>query len=149
MENQSIESLYHDLLGAWDLRDAKKYASLFRTDAEVIGFDGSVMSGAKEIENQLSEIFASHPTATYVAKVRQILPFGKSGAVLSAIAGMVPRGGSDINPNVNAMQTLIAEQIEGRWKIVLFQNTPAALHGRPHLAAQLTQELRQVLKSKG
>ena len=33
----------------------------------------------------------------------------------------------------------------GRWRIILFQNTPAQFHGRPELAQQLTDELRELL----
>jgi hypothetical protein len=36
---------------------------------------------------------------------------------------------------------------EGKWRIALFQNTPAAFHGRPELAEQLSADLRHVLAS--
>jgi hypothetical protein len=58
---------------------------------------------------------------------------------------MVPPGRSDINPAVNAIQLLVASHRDGRWQIELFQNTPAAFHGRPELSAALTEELRSVL----
>jgi hypothetical protein len=66
--------------------------------------------------------------------------------VLHAVAGMVPPRQSDINPAVNAMQTLVATKPDGRWQIALFQNTPAQFHGRPHLSEALTEELRQLLQ---
>jgi uncharacterized protein (TIGR02246 family) len=66
-------------------------------------------------------------------------------AILRAVAGMVPPGQSDLNPAVNAVQTLVAAKHDGRWRIALFQNTPAQFHGRPELAQQLTEELRQLL----
>jgi hypothetical protein len=52
---------------------------------------------------------------------------------------------SDINPAVNAMQTLVAMQQDGQWRIALFQNTPAQFHGRPEVAEALTEELRELL----
>lgn len=54
-------------------------------------------------------------------------------------------GGTEINPDVNAHQTLVAVQKDGKWQIQLFQNTPAQFHGRPELVEQMTEELRQVL----
>jgi hypothetical protein len=32
-----------------------------------------------------------------------------------------------------------------KWRIALFQNTPAQFHGRPELVQQLTEQLRQLL----
>lgn len=58
---------------------------------------------------------------------------------------MVPRGQSDINPNVNTHHTLIATSMGGKWRIVLFQNTPAQFHGRPELVEQMSAELRALL----
>ena len=61
---------------------------------------------------------------------------------------MVPRQGNDINPSVNAIQSLVAEKDEaGVWKVALFQNTPAAWHGRLADQEALSNELRQVVAS--
>ena len=58
------------------------------------------------------------------------------------VAGMVPPGQTRVNPAVNAVQSLVAREEGGRWLIHLFQNTPAAFHGRPDAAAALTAELQ-------
>jgi hypothetical protein len=58
---------------------------------------------------------------------------------------MVPPGGSDINPAVNSIQSLVAVRDAERWRVVLLQTTPAAFHGRPDLAEALTAELRALL----
>ncbi len=34
----------------------------------------------------------------------------------------------------------------GPWRIALFQNTPAAFHGRPEFSEQLTAELHEALR---
>ena len=56
---------------------------------------------------------------------------------------MVPSGQSEINPAVNAIQTLIGQKEQEEFLIALFQNTPAAFHGRPELSRQLTEELQE------
>jgi len=55
---------------------------------------------------------------------------------------MVPPGKSDINPETNAIQSLIAVRSGDGWQIALFQNTPAQFHGRPEQAKALTEELQ-------
>ena len=70
-------------------------------------------------------------------------------ARLRAVAGLMPPGQSDIAAQLNAIQTLIAVKREGAWRVAYFQNTPTQYHGRPELADQLTEELRQVLRTQG
>jgi uncharacterized protein (TIGR02246 family) len=103
------------------------------------------MNGRKEIQTTRAQIFADHPTASYVGKVREVRFLTPGVAVLRSVAGMVPPGQSDLNPAVNTIQTLIAVKQGNHWRIAVYQNTPAALHGRPELSAALTDELRQLL----
>ena len=140
-----VRALYQQLLDSWNKRHAGEMAALFAEDGNLIGFDGSQVNGRAEIEAHLSPIFAVHPTSAYIGKVREMRLLAPEVALLRAVAGMVPPGGADINPAVNAIQTLVTVKREGKWRIALFQNTPAQFHGRPELAQQLTEELRQLL----
>jgi len=140
-----VRALYHHLLDSWNNRDASVYASLFIEDADVIGFDGSQMTGQAEIASTLQQIFAEHQTAPYISKVRNVRFLTSEVAILRAIVGMVPPGQTDINPAVNAIQTLVAVKSDDKWRIVQFQNTPAQFHGRPELVERMTDELRQLL----
>ena len=133
------------MLDGWNNRIADAFAVPFAEDGESIGFDGSQLVGRTEIVSMIRQIFADHPTAPYVSKVKSVTLLSPEVAVLRAIAGMVPPGQSDINPAVNTLQTLIALKRDGQWRIVLFQNTPAQFHGRPELVQQMTEELRQLL----
>jgi uncharacterized protein (TIGR02246 family) len=144
-EESGIRSLYQRLLEGWNQRDAAAYGTLFEADANVIGFDGSSMNGRVEIESTLRHIFTDHVTATYVAIVREVRFLTPEIAVLRAVVGMIPPGETDVNPAVNALQTLVARQCEGQWRIALFQNTPAQFHGRPEETVALTEELRRIL----
>jgi uncharacterized protein (TIGR02246 family) len=84
-------------------------------------------------------------TATYVSKIRRVRFLAPEVAILRAVVGMVPPGKQDINPNTNAIQTLVATKQKDQWHIALFQKTPAQFHGRPELVEALTEELRQLL----
>jgi uncharacterized protein (TIGR02246 family) len=143
--NDGIQSLHREILSSWNDRDAAAYARCFTEDAAVIGFDGSEMNGRAQIERTLAQIFSDHPTGAYIAKVREIRYLRPDIAILRAVVGMVPAGRADLNPDLNAIQVLVAVKRDGRWEGVTFQNTPAAYHGRPEAKEQLSEELREVL----
>jgi uncharacterized protein (TIGR02246 family) len=145
LQESEVEALYRDMLDAWNRRSATDMAALFVDDGHIIGFDGSQHHGRAGIESDVGKIFADHPTAAYVAKVREVRFPSPDVAILRAIVGMVPRGKSDLNAAANAFQCMVASRHEGRWRIELFQNTPAQFHGRPELAEQMTDELRELL----
>lgn len=140
-----VQALYGKLIDAWNRRDARGMAELFGEGGVQIGFDGSIVIGQGEILSHLEPIFESHPTAPFVTKVKDVRFLGEDVAFLRAIAGMVPPGKSDIEPDVNAHQTLVAVRKGDRWNIELFQNTPAQFHGRPELVEAFTEELRKLL----
>ena len=145
VDEVAVRALYQQLLDGWNQRNADAFAMLFVEHGEVIGFDGSQMIGQGEIRATLQQIFANHMTASYVSKVRSVHLLNPEVAMLRAIVGMVPPGQSDLNPVVNAHQTLVAKKHNGIWRIELFQNTPAQFHGRPELVQHMTEELRQML----
>lgn len=142
-----MRQVYSDLLAAWNRRSAPDMAALVTDDVTMIGFDGSQMEGREVVEQTLAGIFADHATATYVGKVRVVRFPTSDVGVLHAVVGMVPRGQTELKPDVNAIQTMVAVKASEKWLITLFQNTPAAFHGRPDLSQQLTGELREVMRA--
>jgi hypothetical protein len=79
--------------------------------------------------------------------VREVRPISSDVVVLRANAGMVPPGKDELNPDRNAVQSMVAARKGGKWEIALFQNTPAVYDGRPELSRKLTEELRAVLRA--
>jgi uncharacterized protein (TIGR02246 family) len=140
--------LYRQLLEAWDKRNARDFALLFAPDGSLVGFDGTQVFGQAEVGAHLSEIFSHHQTARYVSIVREVRSLTEGATILSAVTGMVPPDKDDINPDVNAVQTVVAVKKAGALKVALFQNTPAALHGRPDAVKKLTEELRAALRKQ-
>jgi uncharacterized protein (TIGR02246 family) len=90
-------------------------------------------------------VFAGHQTPAYVGIVRSVRPMGPGVAVLMAHAGMLPPDANDLDPDLNTVHTLVAVDEGGRWRISLFQSTPAAWHQHPEAREALTQELRGLL----
>jgi uncharacterized protein (TIGR02246 family) len=140
----AVRDLHEELLTAWNRQDARAYAALFTSDAAMVGFDGSQVAGSS-IEEHLASIFADHRTASYVRTVVDVRPLADEVVLLRAKVGMVPPGQSDVNPETNAVQSLVAVRDADAWRIALFQNTPAQYHGRPDLAEQHTAEMRRAL----
>lgn len=139
--------LYAKLLDAWNRRCAEDFAKLFGESGSCVGFDGSQMNGQSEIESSLSPIFENHPTASYVVKVRGIRSLDDKVTLVRAVAGMIPPGTNEINPETNAIQTLVVTFEGLHPQIAMFQNTPAAFHGRPELSESLTKELLEVARA--
>jgi uncharacterized protein (TIGR02246 family) len=148
-DERAVRALYRDLLAAWNRRSATEFGASFDEESHLVGFDGSQINGRAAIVSELTQIFASHPTAAYVGIIEGVRFLNASVAVLRAAAGMVPPGKSDIDPKLNAVQSLVARKREHRWQIAVYQNTPAAFHGRPELTNALTDRLEQVLRTHG
>jgi uncharacterized protein (TIGR02246 family) len=146
-QTERVLVVYRELLESWNKRDAEAFAAAFTDDGSCVGFDGSMMNGREEIASTLRGIFEHHPTASYVAKVREVRPVAPGLTLVRSVVGMVPPGQNELKPDVNAIQSLVIVEKGDAVKIALLQNTPAAFHGRPELAQQLTSELMDVLHS--
>jgi uncharacterized protein (TIGR02246 family) len=145
--DQALRGLYEQIVTAWNHRDAAGMADQFAEDGNLVGFDGSQVDSRAAIADHLRPIFADHPTATYVAKVREVRMLSRDAGILRAVAGMIPPGAHDIDPALNTVHTLVAVQDGNReWRAALFQSTPAAWHGRPNDTAALTDELRGAIR---
>jgi uncharacterized protein (TIGR02246 family) len=141
-----IRALYAQLLEGWNRRSGAAVAAGFADDGDIIGFDGSHHRGRLAIAADLRQVFASHETPSYVGTIRSVRPMAPGVAVLMAHAGMIPAGGSDLDPSLHAVHTLVVvDEGGGRWRISLFQTTPAAWHQHPEARDALTDELRGLL----
>lgn len=144
-QSPDSSSLYHAVLDAWNARDASSFAELFFDQAQLTGFDGSMLEGRAEIESSFARTFRDHSTPTHVGKVRSAIRLTEDVVLIRAVAGMVPPGQRDLDPELNAVQSLVAVRRDGRWRVAAFHNTPAAFHDRPAESDRLTSELRALL----
>jgi uncharacterized protein (TIGR02246 family) len=147
-QRSQLISLYEALIKSWNNRDAKGMAGLYANGGSQIGFDGSQISGPADIEKHLAPIFRDHPTASFVFIVKEVKLLGEAVGLVRAIAGMVSRDGTGINPSFNAVQTMLARKQRSLWKVELFQNTPARLDGRPEEVAAMTRDLQAAVNTQ-
>lgn len=148
MTEEDVSQLYQQLLQCWNDNNAEGYAALFAENGSIVGFDGTPVNGRNSISDHLSGIFTHHKVASYVSIVREIRFLTPDVAMLRGVAGMVPPGKTTINPATNAIQTMIVNKRNDAFEIAMFQNTPAAFHGRPEASDELTKELSAVLNKK-
>jgi uncharacterized protein (TIGR02246 family) len=146
--DHEVRRLYAAILDGWNRADGDAFANPFAEDGEVIGFDGTPVAGRTNIAEAMNAIFRDHKTGSYVGVVRHVREVGEGAALLRAVSGVVPAEAEDINPALNTIQSLVAEQQNGVWRVVLYHNTPAAFHGRPDDADKLSAELRAALASR-
>jgi uncharacterized protein (TIGR02246 family) len=144
-----IESIYEHLINSWNEGNARNFSDLFSENGSMVGFDGSIADGRQEIYDHLSSIFADHTPAKFVSIVKDIKVLCPTVGLLRAVVGMVLPGQKQINPKTNAIQSLMVVSEMDHFRIALFQNTPAAFHGRPQLVEELTEELQEELQQKG
>jgi uncharacterized protein (TIGR02246 family) len=140
-----VRALYRQILNGWNRRSAQAIADLFVEDGVVIECDGLELKGRGEILSGHKQIFDDPHSGAFVGKVRRVTLLNPDVAVIRAVAGMVMPGEADFDSRRHAMQTLVAARQDGRWQVVLFQNTPAKLQDRPEEAAALAEELRRQL----
>ena len=145
MTRDRVVDVYKRLLQAWNDQDAVAFGSACHEDANVVGFDGSQMNGRQEIVTTLRGIFDNHRTATYVSKIREVRALDDHVTLVRAVVGMVPPGAAELNPSVNAIQSVVVTNNGGRLSVALLHNTPAAFHGRPEQVQLLTRELTDAL----
>lgn len=146
--DRAARELYARLLETWDKRNAREYALAFASDGSLVGFDGTQVNGQLQIGAHVTEVFTHHQTPRYVGIVRDVRRLANDVTLLRANAGLVPAGKDDIDPALNAVQSMVAVQKGASWKVAHFHNTPAAFHQRPEQGKQLTEELRAKLREQ-
>jgi uncharacterized protein (TIGR02246 family) len=144
---EDIFGLYARMIAGWNNADAAAMTQDFAANGHIVGFDGTQKDGRAAIAAHMASILADHRVASYVPIVREIRELVPDVALLRAVVGMVPRGQSVINPATNAVQTMIAVCRDRRWRIEMFQNTPAAWHGRQADVDALIAELQAVYEA--
>jgi len=144
-QDARIRALYADFLDNWNRRSGAGVAAGFADDGDIVHVDGTRHSGRLSIASDLRRVFGGTQTAAYIGLIRSVRSVADGVAVLHADAGAIPPGGNDIDPQLHAVHTLVAVSEGGRWRIALFQATPAVWTEHPGARDMLTAELRGVL----
>ena len=142
----AIRSLYQQLMDGWNAASGDAFAAPFEEDGDLVGFDGTHIKGRQEIASFHQHLFDMFLKGSrLVGKVRSVRFLTSDVAVMHAVGGTVMAGQSDLDPERNSIQTLVAVKRNGKWRLAAFQNTRAIYMGRPEESQKLTEELRALL----
>lgn len=145
-DEAAIRSLYQQLMDGWNTASGDAFAAPFEEDCDLVGFDGTHIKGRQEIASFHQHLFDMFLKGSrLVGKVRSVRFLISNVAVMHAVGGTVMAGQSDLDPERNSIQTLVAVKRNGKWRLAAFQNTRATYMGRPEESQKLTEELRALL----
>lgn len=145
-DEAAIRNLYQQLVDGWNAASGDAFAAPFEEDGDLVGFDGTHFKGRQEIalfHQHLFDMFLKG--SRLVGKVRSVRFLTSDVAVMHTVGGTVMAGQSDLEPERNSVQTLVAVKRNGKWSLAAFQNTRATYMGRPEESQKLTEELRALL----
>jgi uncharacterized protein (TIGR02246 family) len=147
-DEAALRALLQQVMDGWNQGNGDAFAAPFAEDADFVAFDGSYFKGRREIASFHQMLFDQFLKGTrLVGKVRRVRFLTPEVAILQAVGGTVMPGQADIEPERNSIQTLVATKQGGEWRLAAFQNSRAQYMGRPELAQELTEELRQLLSA--
>ena len=145
-DEAAIRSLYQQLMDGWNAASGYAFAAPFEEDGDLVGFDGTHIKGRQEIASFHQHLFDMFLKGSrLVGKVRSVRFLISNVAVMHAVGGTVMAGQSDLDPERNSVQTLVAVKRNGKWSLAAFQNTRATYMGTPEESQKLTEELRALL----
>jgi uncharacterized protein (TIGR02246 family) len=143
----AVRSLYQQLLDGWNAGSGNAFAAPFADDSDLIGFDGTHLKGRREIAKFHQQLFDTFVKGSrLVGKIKNIHFLTSDVVLMHVIGGTVMAGQTDIDPERNSVQTIVASKNnKGEWCLAAFQNTRAQYLERPKEAHVLTEELRGLL----
>lgn len=145
-DEAAIRNLYQQLVDGWNAASGDAFAAPFEEEGDLVGFDGTHFKGRQEIalfHQHLFDMFLKG--SRLVGKVRSVRFLTSDVVVMHTVGGTVMAGQSDLEPERNSVQTLVAVKRNGKWSLAAFQNTRATYMGRPEESQKLTEELRALL----
>jgi uncharacterized protein (TIGR02246 family) len=145
-DEADIRALYQQLMEGWNIASGDAFAAPFEDDADLVGFDGTHIEGQQQIALFHQHLFNMFLKGSrLIGKVRRVRFLTADVAVMHVVGGTVMAGQTDLEPERNSVQTLVAVKRNGKWRLAAFQNTRAVYIGRPEESQKLTEELRAML----
>ena len=146
-DEAAVRALYQQLMDGWNAGNGEAFAAPFEEEGDLVGFDGTHLKGRQEIalfHQHLFDMFLKG--FRLVGKSRSVRFLTSDVAVMHAVSGTVMAGQTDLEPERNSVQTLVAVRCNGKkWYLAAFQNTRTTYMGRPEESRKLTEELQALL----
>ena len=145
-DGAAVRALYQQMMDGWNEGSGDAFAAPFEENGDQVAFDGTHFRGRQEIASFHQKIFDMFLNGSrLVGKVTDVRLLAPDVAVMHAVGGTVMAGQTDVEPERNSVQTLVAVKRDGRWRLAAFQNTRATFLIRPEESQKLAEELRTLL----
>ena len=123
-DESAVRALYYRLMEGWNKGSGESFAAVFSEDSDLVGFDGTHLSGRSAIASFHQELFDKWMKGTrLVGEVQRVRFLSPDLAGIHAVGSTVMRGKSKPSPERDSIQTLVAAKHGDGWFIVAFQNT--------------------------
>jgi len=125
-------------MDGWNAGSGEAFAAAFAEDGDLIGFDGTHLKGRQKIAPFHQRLFETHLQGTrLVGRIKSVRFLGTEVALVHALGRTVMPGKSAPSAGRASIQTLVAVERRGQWRIAAFQNTRVRPMGRNTAGALL------------
>jgi uncharacterized protein (TIGR02246 family) len=125
-DEQAIKKVIAGTTEAFNRHDSKAFARFYTPDAELVTVRGERMKGTAEIENGLTEIFATRAKAVTLKTLDVTIRFIRRDVavahVTNELSGLVSPEGEEL-PAHRELSIRVLVKERGRWLVTAFHNT--------------------------
>jgi len=122
-EERALHTMVYQLESAWNAGDGDAFAALFADDADVIHILGGYYSGREAIEAGHRMIFGTIYKGSTIHYSVEKIKFLRPDIAIVFLRQHLEFAEHSVVPELDARPTIVAENIDGKWRIVALQNT--------------------------
>jgi uncharacterized protein (TIGR02246 family) len=122
-EERALHGMVYHLEGAWNAADGAGFAALFADDADFIHLLGGYYTGRAAIEAGHRMIFGTIYKGSTVRYSVEKIRFLRPDLAVIFLRQFLQLFEDGAPKELEARPTIVAENLDGKWRIVLLQNT--------------------------
>ena len=122
-DERALHKMVYQLESAWNAGDGDAFAALFAEDADVIHILGGYYSGRETIRAGHRMIFGTIYKGSNIRYSVEKIKFLRPDIAIVFLRQHLELAENSVVPEVDARPTIVAENINGKWRIVALQNT--------------------------
>jgi uncharacterized protein (TIGR02246 family) len=122
-EERALHGMVYQLEAAWNAADSTSFAALFAEDADFIHILGGYYTGRAAIEAGHRMIFGTIYKGSTVRYSVEKIRFLRPDVAIVFLRQFLQFREGGAPSDLEARPTIIAEKVDGNWRIVALQNT--------------------------
>ena len=122
-EERALHGMVYQLEAAWNAADSTGFAALFGEDADFIHILGGYYTGRAAIEAGHRMIFGTIYKGSTVRYNVEKIRFVRPDVAMIFLRQFLQFREGGVATELEARPTIVAEQVDGSWRIAALQNT--------------------------